>query len=48
MLALPEGVHAVFGVARAVDLRSRRNAPQDRVDIEATRHGSRLHRLARG
>jgi hypothetical protein len=48
MLALPEGVDAVFGVARDVDLRSRRNAPQDRVDIEGTRHGSRLRRLARG
>lgn len=36
--ALPEGVDAVFHVAGDINLWSRRNAAQDRINIEGTRH----------
>src|SRR5512139_2269299 len=38
MRALPEGVDAVFHVAGDVSLWSRRNAAQDRINIEGTRN----------
>ena len=36
--ALPEGTDAVFHVAGDINLWSRRNAAQDRINIEGTRH----------